>query len=449
MPLSRRQFLASAAAPLAAASRRPNIVFIVADDLGYGELGAQGNPEIPTPHIDSIAQSGVRFTQGYVSAPFCSPSRAGFITGRYQTRFGHELNVTGKQNLLLKNALPLSESTMADSFQAAGYRTAAIGKWHLGGAGEFHPLARGFHEFYGFLHEGHFYRPRDNKTIVSRLRPNEPPYDDDNPIFRGRDAIVEPEYFTSAIAREACAFIGRQRRQPFFLYLPFNAIHSPMQADPPDLARFAHIQDPHRRIFAAMLASFDDAVGRILAQLKRHGLERDTLVAFISDNGGPTAELTSSNKPLRGGKGQLFEGGIRVPFFLKYPRVIQPGRTMEAPVSALDLFPTFLAAAQSKPPGQPLDGLNLLPWFAPNPTIPPERPIFWRHGRASALRQGDWKVVRQFPPNQPIGPWELYNLRKDPAEAYDLAPAEPDRVSALAAIYENFNRQMIPPTPRT
>ncbi len=450
MPLSRRHFLASAAAPLAAAPRRPNIVFIVADDLGYGELGAQGNREIPTPHLDSIAQRGVRFTQGYVTAPYCSPSRAGFLTGRYQSRFGHELNVIGAQNLLPQNALPASESTMADQLKAAGYRTALIGKWHLGGTPQSHPLARGFDEFYGFLHEGHFYRPRDNKTIVSRLRPNEPPYDDHNPILRGREEIVEPDYFTSALAREACSFIDRHRARPFFLYLPFNAIHSPMQADPPDLDRFAHIQNPHRRIFAAMLASFDDAVGRILGRLRQHRLDQDTLVAFISDNGGPTGELTSSNLPLRGGKGQLFEGGIRVPFFLQYPRVLKPGRVLDTPLTALDLLPTFRAAAQAQaPPPQRLDGLNLLPWLSGQASPPAERPLFWRHARASALRLGDWKIVRQFPPAQPPGPWSLFHLKNDPAEAHDQASAEPTRVSNLAAIYEAINREMIPPTPRT
>jgi arylsulfatase B len=448
----RREFLAGAAGALAGgmpalAARRPNIVLLFADDLGYGELGCQGNPEIPTPHIDSIARQGVRFTQGYVTAPFCSPSRAGILTGRYQTRFGHELNPIGQENLLPHVGLPASERTIAQEMKANGYRTAMIGKWHLGGVEKYHPLNFGFDEFYGFLHEGHFFQPRTNPTIVSRLRPNEPPYDDNNPLLRGRQEIIEEEYYTEALAREACSFIDKARRDPFFLYVTFNAVHSPMQARPRDIDRFAHIKDDHRRMFAAMLASLDDAVGSILGRLRQHRIENDTLVVFLSDNGGPTAELTSSNKPLRAGKGQLYEGGIRVPFLMQFPGRIKPGMVAEAPVTALDLLPTFMAAAGGKRSGNlPLDGSNLLPWLNGKAKPPANRPIYWRFGNNAALRWDDWKLVRQGRPQASTPPWELYNLRSDVTETKNLAASETATKDRLLTKWEELNAQMVEPT---
>jgi arylsulfatase A-like enzyme len=440
MALRRRDLLSGLAATACIAARRkPNIVLLLADDLGYGELGCQGNAEIPTPHIDSIAQRGVRFTNGYVTAPYCCPSRAGILTGRYQTRFGCELNPVGKQNLLPGVGLPESEKTMAAYLKEAGYRTGLIGKWHLGGTEKYHPLTRGFDEFYGFLHEGHFYQPRDNAKIVSRLRKNEPPYDDENPVMRGREAIVEPEYFTRALAREACGFIDRSANRPFFLYLPFNAVHSPMQAEPRDLDRFAHIADPHRRIFAAMLSVLDEAVGRVLAKLRETKLERDTMVVFLSDNGGPTAELTSSNKPLRAGKGQLYEGGIRVPFLMRYPAGLRAGRVENAPVTSLDLMPTFLRlAGVGKALANPLDGMDLM-------GLRRERTLYWRYGGSGALRMGDWKVVRQNRPRQEGATWELFDLAKDPTESRDLAQEQPGRAKLLVERWTALDGEMSEP----
>ena len=278
-----------------------------------GGLRCQGNPQIPTPNIDSIATAGVRFIQGYVSAPYCSPSRAGLLTGRYQTRFGHEHNVVGASNLDPKIGLPLEEHTLADALKARGYSTGAFGKWHLGSAPQYHPLKRGFDEFFGFLHEGHFYVPPPYRGVTTRLRPNEPPYDDANPVYKGAERIVEKDYLTDAIARESVSFINRHRDRPFFLYTAFNAIHSPMQAPTEAMRRFNNIGDETGGA-AAMLSKMDDAVGAILKSIREAQLEQDTLIFFLSDNGGPSAELTSSNAPLRGGKGELWEGGIREPF---------------------------------------------------------------------------------------------------------------------------------------
>ena len=362
----------------------------------YGELGCQGNKQIPTPHIDSIAKAGVRFTNGYVSAPFCSPSRAGLMTGRYQTRFGHELNPVGKMNLLPNVGLPASEKTAASCLKEAGYRTALIGKWHLGGVEQFHPMNHGFDEFFGFLHEGHFDVPRTEPNIISHLRPKEPPYDESNPLMRGHEPVTEPQYLARAFGREACAFIDRNAKQPFFLYVPFNSVHSPMQAEPAEVDRFANIADEHRRVFAAMLSALDQAVGSILDRLRANGLERDTLVIFLSDNGGPVEELTSSNVPLRGQKGQLYEGGIRIPFMLRWPGRIRGGRTIAQPVISLDLLPTILAAAGvTKRPPKTVDGGSLLPLLTEGETAPVHKELYWRYDASGALRMGPWKIVRQ------------------------------------------------------
>ena len=434
--LNRRHFLGTLAAASSAQRRRPpNIVILLADDLGYGELGFQGNPEIPTPHLDSIAGKGVRFTNGYATAPFCCPSRAGLMTGRYQTRFGHELNVVGKKNLDPSVGLPLSEKTIANHLKSAGFATGVVGKWHLGGHAKFHPLQRGFDEFYGFLHEGHFYYPPPYRGGVTRLRNNEPPYDDDNPVMRGTAPLVEPEYLTSAFAREAEAFIDRHRAQPFFLYLPFNAIHSPMQAPVPILKEFEYIKDEQRRVFAAMLRSMDDAAGRVLSKLRAHSLEEDTLIFFLSDNGGPTAELTSSNRPFRGGKGQLFEGGIRVPFAMQWKGRVPAGRIHHGPVTALDILPTALAAAGVALPSN-LDGLDMLPLLETRR----DRTLFWRYGANLAMRNGDWKLVRQGQSE-----WQLFHLARDPGEMRDQAPSEAERMTHLRAELDRWNREMVAP----
>jgi arylsulfatase B len=442
--MRRREFLALAAGRLAAqSSRPPNIVLILADDLGYGELGCQGNGEIPTPNIDSIANQGVRFTNGSVSAPFCCPSRAGLMTGRYQTRFGHERNSIGRLNLDPKVGLPFSETTLADRMKAAGYRTGLVGKWHLGGTPLYHPQKRGFDEFYGFTHEGHFFFPPPYRGAVTRLRVTEPPYDEENPILRGTEPIVEKEYLTDAFAREANGFIERNKTRPFFLYLALNAIHSPMQAPVPLLKKFEYIRDEHRRLFAAMTASMDNAVGAVLGKLKDAGLEENTLVIFLSDNGGPTAELTSSNVPLRGGKGQLYEGGIRIPFMIQWKGRFAGGRVVEDPVTSLDLFPTILEASGATPGAKKLDGLSLLPLLTGAQTALPERALYWRYGPNLALRRGDWKIVRQAAPNR-VAEFACYNVKEDIAESNDRSKDQPQRFAKLKLELEQLEKEMIP-----
>jgi arylsulfatase B len=422
--------------------RPPNIVLILADDLGYPELGCQGAADVRTPHIDAIARHGIRFTSGYVTSPVCSPSRAGLLTGRYPQRFGHELNALGPQNRLPHVGLPTSEKTIADYLGAAGYATGAIGKWHLGGTEPYHPQRRGFGEFFGFLHEGHFYVGDRRTKAVSLLRPDEPPYDDQNPVLRDTQPVGDFGYLTEAFTREALAFIDRHRDRPFFLYLPYNAVHSPMQATEKDLGRFHEITDRKRRVFAAMLSALDEGVGAVLGKLREAGLTKNTLVVFLSDNGGPTAELTSSNAPLRGGKGQLYEGGVRVPFLLQWMGHLPGGVVSDRPVSSLDVLPTALAAAGVQSPDQAkLDGVDLLPHLVGrNDGLPHER-LFWRYGGKAALREGRWKLVRDGAHQ----PWELYDLGKDVGESDDQAARKPEVVGRLVAAWGRWDAGMIQP----
>ena len=452
--------------------KRPNIVLLLADDLGYGELGCQGNPQIPTLHIDSIAISGVRFTNGYVTAPYCSASRAGLMTGRYQTRFGYEFNPIGHRNEEPGAGLPESELTLAQHLHNAGYATGLIGKWHLGGSAAYHPHRRGFDEFFGFMHEGHYFVPppyngvttmlrrrmlptfeegrwtrRDGRLVLStHMNSDEPAYDADNPILRGGHPIDEKEYLTDAFTREAVDFIDRNSDRPFFLYLAYNAVHSPLQGADKYMRKFEHIDNVHRRIFAAMLANLDHSVGEILAKLREEKLEENTLIFFISDNGGPTKELTSSNNPLRGGKGQTYEGGIRVPFLLQWKGELPAGTEYHRPVTSLDVFGTAADVAQATlPKNRRIDGVNLLPYLKGEKKGDPHADLYWRLGPRAALRQGDWKITKSSAGMPDAPEWELYNLADDLSESNNLAKEEPERLADLVARFEELNKEMIEP----
>lgn len=451
-----------------AGDRPPNVILLVADDLGFGETGCQGNPQVPTPHIDALAASGVRFTSGYVTAAFCSASRAGLLTGRYQTRFGYEFNPIGARNEDPVIGLPIAERSIADRLRNAGYATALIGKWHLGGTARFHPQRRGFDEFFGFLHEGHFFvqppwsgvhtflrrrvlppgatnrwHSADGRLILSsHMGHDEPPYDANNPLLRGSQPVDESLHLTDAFTREAVDFVHRTADRPFFLCMAWNAVHSPLQADDARWERCAHIEDPHRRIFAAMLLGLDDSVGSILDALRSHGIEDRTLVFFLSDNGGPTKELTSSNQPLRAGKGSLYEGGIRVPFLMSWPGTIPGGQVLDDPVISLDIAATALAAAGADPVPA-ADGVNLLPRATGITAEPPHDVLFWRTGNKAALRQGDWKMVRDQSGRE--AEWELYELSSDLGETTDRARAQPEKLTELIGRWEQLNREMVAP----
>ncbi|MCX7819875.1 MAG: sulfatase-like hydrolase/transferase [Kiritimatiellae bacterium] len=443
---------------------RPNIAFLIADDLGWGDLGVYGARDIATPNLDRLAAEGIRFEAAYVTAPYCAPSRAALLTGRYPTRYGFEFNPTGTQNCDPAIGLPRSEPTLAEALRAVGYATAAIGKWHLGGTPPYHPLRRGFDEFFGFLHEGHFYVPAPWAGHVSWLRrralpdgsqgrwisadetliwtthmaQDEPPYDADNPILRGGQPVEERENLTDAFAREAISFIRRRREAPWFLYLAFNAVHSPMQAPCEWVGRFAHIGDPHRRLYAAMVAHLDAAIGRVLDEIAACGVASNTLVVFLSDNGGATRELAANNGPWRGEKGQLYEGGIRVPMIWRWPARWAGGRVERRMISAMDATATALAVAGARFTG-PLDGLDVCAGLDGNPA-PFRTNLYWRMGELAGWREGDWKALRERD-----GRWRLYHLRDDPTESRDLCAEHPEVLERLVAAWSRCDRGMVAP----
>jgi arylsulfatase A-like enzyme len=437
----------------ATASRdeRPNVLLIVVDDLGYNDVGFQGGRDIPTPHLDRLAASGVRCTSGYVSYPVCSPSRAGFITGRYQQRFGHEFNPRWDPASQI-DGLPLSEKTMADALRDAGYATAAIGKWHLGAHPQFHPNRRGFDEFYGFLGGGHRFLPGSHVDVevgAGKKMETHANAEHASPMLRNATEEPEPPELTTKLGEEAAASITRHARgtKPWFLYLSFNAPHTPLQARADILEKFAHIADERRRTYAAMVATVDEAVGRTLGALDATGQRSRTLVFFFSDNGGPMTKRNanaSNNGVLRGQKGDVFEGGIRVPFLVSWPDRLPAGGTYDAPVIALDVLPTALAAAGSKhaPALPPLDGVNLIPFLTGENKSAPHDRLFWRmdHGAAFAVREGKWKWFRTYG-NLP----QLYDLDADPGEKTDLASRHPDVAMRLAAAAADWNRGLATP----
>ena len=409
-------------------SSMPNVVILLADDLGYGELGCQGNPQIPTPNIDGIAAAGVRFTSGYVTAPNCSPSRAGLLTGRYGTRFGHEFNPTGARNEDPGMGLPLKQSTLADALQKAGYVTAIVGKWHLGGTAHYHPYRRGCDEFYGFLAGAHSFFPA------------KAPQPFHSTIMRDKSPLIEPEYLTDAIARETVNFIGANQDKPFFAYVPFNAVHTPIEATKKYQDRFPDETDQTKRDYYAMTSALDDAVGSIVAAIDKHGLSENTLVIFVNDNGGPIYTGVQSNGALKLGKLFLFEGGIRVPMVIKLPGKFEPGTVYDHPTSTLDLFPTICAAAGIKvPSGIKLDGVGLTPFVNGQFTGMPHEALFWSNGPNIAVRQGNWKLVKSYD-----NTW-LFDLANDIGESKNLANSKPKIVEQLENLYQEWRSGMSNP----
>lgn len=329
--------------------RKTNFVILLSDDLGYGDVGCFGSPDVPTQYIDSIASGGVRFTDGYVTCPVCSPSRSAVMTGRYQQRYGHEFNpdnrkVPHDRDVRENLGLPLSEITLAQLLKKAGYATGAVGKWHLGSNPPFHPMSRGFDEYFGFLPGGNAYVTDKTPGAVSVAALDTPAYKPIPrivPVMRGREPVEENEYRTDALGREAVSFIERHKSEPFFLYLAFNAIHVPLQVTAHYLDRFANIANERHRALAAMTYALDQNIGRVLAMLRETGLEKDTVVFFFSDNGCPTYSGSGTNGPLSGGKCTLFEGGIRIPFCMQWPGHVPPGQTYHHPMMSFDLLATF------------------------------------------------------------------------------------------------------------
>jgi arylsulfatase A-like enzyme len=423
----------------------PNIVLIVADDLGYGDVCSYSCKGAATPHIDSIGRNGVRFIDGHVTAPVCSPSRAGFITGRYQQRFGHEYNAGGAARCQREGlGLPTTLTTLADSLKAAGYATGMVGKSHLGSQPQFHPMQRGFDEFFGFLHGANLYlEPLDapGTHFVGASEENfQQKRSEINPILRGTEPVEDPEYLTDAITREALSFIERHGEEPFFLYVPYNAPHTPLQVTDEYYQRFEHIGDERKRIFAAMVSALDDGVGKILEALEANELWRETLVVFFSDNGCATYTEACFNDPLLGGKLTLFEGGQRVPFFMQYPGVLPEGMVYDEPVTSLDIFPTAVNLAGGTLPDN-LDGIDLVPYLTGIEEGAPSRALYWRNGTNSAVRKGPWKLVNLAEGRHVL----LYNVKEDIGETNDLAAEHPEKVEELSGLLEQWKSELVDP----
>ena len=412
-------------------AEKPNVLLILADDLGFADVGFNGCKDIPTPNLDALARSGVHCTQGYVSHPFCSPTRAGIMTGRYQQRFGHEMNPKYDPADAI-SGLPLDQITLPQVLKQNGYATGIVGKWHLGAHPQFHPNRRGFDEFFGFIGGGHTYFP--TKTVGS------PEYN--VPIeFNGKDTH-ETGYITTAFGREAAAFIERHHADPWFVYLAFHAPHNPQMAPEDYLQKFAAIADEKRRNYAAMVNAMDDAVGIVMAKLRERKLEENTLVFFMSDNGGPVVINGSSNAPLRGAKGMVYDGGIHVPFLVRWKDHLPAGVDYTQPVISLDIFATAVALADGKlPADRPMDSVNLLPYLTGKNTGVPHDLLHWRAsgGERWAIRAGEQKLLLQD------GAVQMYDLGKDQGETTDIRSGNADAATKLQKMHDQWNTQLVKP----
>ncbi len=391
----------------------PNVILIVTDDQGYADVGFNGSSDIPTPHLDRIAKNGVVFSQGYVSYAVCAPSRAGLITGRYQDRFGYSRNPLYKP-FDSTIGLPLPEQTLPEYLQQAGYNTMGIGKWHLGVHEQFRPWKRGFNQFFGFLGGGHRYFPNEYDIANQDSAKNEA-QSYRTKLIRNETVVEESDYLTDVFSREAVSFVEKNKDHPFFLYLAYNAPHAPLQATPKYLNRFEQIKDTKRKTYAAMVSAVDDGVGAILNKLEELHLTENTIVIFLSDNGGPEQDNASNNGVLRGGKGSLYEGGIRVPFAMQWPNKIKPNTRFEQPVISLDIFATIAASIKEQiTPKNNLDGVNLMPFLTGEQKGSPHEYLFWRQ-----FDQKNYAVLHQCGLKEVIikdTSMQLYNLKVDIGE---------------------------------
>jgi arylsulfatase A-like enzyme len=467
-----------AAADFPAGKRPPNIILILADDLGYNDLtfggGGVAGGAVATPNIDSIARSGVTFTNGYAGNATCAPSRASIMTGRYATRFGFEFTpapVAFERLLghsmpgphppiyhpereadvppLGELAVPQDEITIAQLLRTRGYHTLFFGKWHLGETPFTRPEARGFDETLGFLPGASLYMAKNDPRVVNSFQDFDPidkflwanlPFAVTN---NGSKRFTPGGYMTDYLADEAVKAIAANRNRPFFMYLAFNAPHTPLQALKSDYDALPNITNRRLRVYAAMIRALDRDVGKVLAALKQNELGNDTLVIFTSDNGGANyTGLPDINRPYRGWKATFFEGGIHVPFFLKWPAAVQPGMTFAAPVAHVDIFATAAGAAGAAlPSDRVMDGVNLIPFITGQAQGHPHASLFWRSGGYATVLTGDWKLqVAEHPPMQ----W-LFNLNADPTEHDNLADAEPDKLKELVALLGSIDAQQRKP----
>jgi arylsulfatase A-like enzyme len=471
------EFLARPAS--SAVTNPPNVVLIVADDLGKHDISVYGPSPTPTPKLAALAAEGATFTSGYVTAPVCSPSRAALLTGRYPQRFGFELLVhdryprnriewwfarqffsshgwsaldelhVPKESDMERQGLPPSEITLAELLRKQGYSTGVFGKWHLGSGENALPLKRGFDHQYGFYDAFSLYAEADDPSIVGARGEY---FADRYQWWRGRSGgsairrngviVEEKDYLTARIADETIDWIGAHRDEPFFAYVPFSAPHAPMQAPREYVDRFAHVENSDRRVYYAMIAALDDAVGEILAALARFGIAENTIVVFVSDNGAASYTGIVDNEPLKGGKLTNFEGGINVPFFVRWPRQIAAGTKYASPVSTLDVFMTLAhAAGVELPVDRKYDGVDLLPHVTGALTTAPHDALYWRAHGHRAIRAGRYKLIS----DGTTGTRALYDLEADPFEQNDLASERPALAEELERTLRAWETGLAPP----
>ena len=469
-----------------AGERPPNVVLILADDLGFNDISLHSGETLPdgsptTPNIDAIAAAGVEFRNGYAANAVCAPSRAAIMTGRYSTRFGFEftpffrIGVTIIDWVQQRNPAPLptvidhdlaaqmqpigalgmpaDEITLAEVMQGAGYRTAHIGKWHLGGEGAMRAERQGFDDSLNM--SSGLYLPVDSESVVNaklefssidKMVWTAMRYAAE---FNGTGQFAPSGYLTDYYTDEAVRVIEANRHHPFFLYLSHWAPHTPLQASRADYDALAHIEVHRARVYAAMIRALDRGVGRVMATLRDNGLEDNTLVIFTSDNGGAGyLGLPDVNHPYRGWKLTLFEGGIHVPFFMQWPARIAAGTVFDHPVAHWDVFATATAAAGANlPDDREIDGVDLLPHLAGAVDAPPHETLFWRQGHHQAVRHGNWKLIvgeRETAAGRETKRW-LFDLANDPTEQRDLAMDQPAHVAALQALLDAHNAQQAAP----
>ncbi|MGY6649704.1 sulfatase family protein [Wenyingzhuangia sp. IMCC45574] len=416
---------------------KPNIIVIMADDMGFADTGFTGAKDVKTPHLDQLAASGVVFKNGYITHPFCAPSRAGMLAGRYQHRFGFEHNPPSDIANPL-SGIDVNEKLFPKRLQEVGYKTGIIGKWHLGSGYPFHPLNRGFDYFYGFLNGGHDYYKIDvTQPIKSGYLQG---------LVRNKKVANFEGYLTTALSNDAVSYIESNKENPFFLFLSYNAPHQPLQAPKEAIARYAHIKDKKRRVYAAMVDVMDQGIGKVIATLEKHQLRENTLIFFLSDNGGPIPDKKhptkgngSSNLPFRGGKTDYYEGGVHVPFIASWPAKIKSGQVYKKPIISLDIAKTAVEIAGADAnSGTVLEGTNLIPYLTGKEKGAPHKALYWRFFSIKSVISDGYKWIQKGK-RAP----ELYDLEKDIAEQKSIIEGNTKRAKQLVSMWEEWNKDNV------
>jgi len=454
-------------------TEKPNIILITVDDLGMADCSLYNEGNIETPHIDKLGSEGIIFDNAYVTSPVCAPSRASILTGRYNQRFGFEFTMHERylknrfeylgfkyfidsdpwlvkwasevpnRKAIHDQGLPLSEITLSEILKKQGYSTGIVGKWHLGWSAEKLPSAFGFDEQYGFFTSHSLYSPEGSEGIVDQKISNDwtDPYiwsgqrKGSHAIYRNNKEIKEAGYLTDRIADEAMQFMDKKSRQPFFLWISFNAPHTPLQAKKEDVDRFKDIEDPVKRVYRAMIYNLDNAIGRIMKYLSDTNLEKNTLIFFISDNGGAEYTHTTENGSYGGGKNTEFEGGVKVPMIIKWPGVLPAGKRFEPMVSAMDIFATSIAITDApKITEREIDGVNLLPYLLDSIPSMPHKFLYWQRGISKAIRSNKYKLLM----NDETGEKYLYDLNKNKYEKPEISAKYPEIVESLVKTHEQW-----------